>query len=146
MYRVIAILVAAAASLVVTTSASADAVYHTAHVPLQAVGNAPGGGMVMNIHANGPTVYAHEVYLLKHAAPGSYQVTIHIYPTSQNCTGSVLALPTATLDTNAIGNGGADVKFTPADADGLRGLTVSAIWTVEGPADYATQCSIITLD
>ena len=102
--------------------------------------------MVMNIHANGPTVYAHEVYLLKHAAPGSYQVTIRIYPASQNCTGSVLPLPTATLDTNAIGTGKSDVKFTPADADGLRGLTVSAIWTVEGPADYATQCSIITLD
>lgn len=146
MHRVIAILVAAAASVLVTTSASADAVYHTAQVPLLAVGGAPGGGMVLNIHANGPTVYAHEVYLLKDAAPGSYQVTIHIYPASQNCTGSVLALPTATLDTNAVGNGKADVKFTPVDADGLRGLTVSAIWTVEGPADYATQCSIITLD
>lgn len=146
MHRVTAILVAAAVSVLFTTSASADAVYHTAQVPLLAVGNAPGGGMVMNIHANGPTVYAHEVYLLKHAAPGSYQVMIHIYPTSQNCTGSVVALPTATLDTNAVGNGKADVKFTPADAEELRGLTVSAIWTVEGPADYKTQCSIITLD
>ncbi len=146
MHRFVPVLAAAVASVLLTASASADAVYHTAQVPLQPVGSAPGGGMVMNIHANGPTVYAHEVYLLKHAAPGSYQVTIHIYPTSQNCTGSVLALPTATLDTNAVGNGKADVTFTPADADGLRGLTVSAYWTVEGPADYATQCSVITLD
>jgi hypothetical protein len=146
MYRVTVIVAAAVAAAALAAGAGADAVYHTAQVPLQPLGSAPGGGMVMNIHPNGPTVYAHEVYLLEHAAPGSYQVTIHIFPTSQNCTGSVLALPTATLDTNGVGNGKADVKFTPAEADGLRGLTLSAYWTVEGPADYVTQCSIITLD
>jgi hypothetical protein len=146
MHRVIAIAVVVVAAITVATSALADAVYHTAQVPLQPVGSAPGGGMVLNIHANGPTVYAHEIYLLKHAAPGSYQVSIHLYPTSQNCTGSALTLPTATLDTNAVGNGRADVKFTPADAAAIRGLTLSAYWTVEGPASYTTQCSVITLD
>ncbi len=145
-HRLIAIMAAALAAIALATGAAADAIYHTAQVPLQGVGNAPGGGMVINIHANGPTVYAHEVYLLEHALPGSYQVTIHIFPTSQGCTGSVLALPTATLDANDVGNGRADVKFTPADADGLRGLTLSAYWTVEGPAAYVTQCSVLTLD
>lgn len=146
MHRVIAITVAAVAAITLATSAFADAVYHTAQVPLEPLGSAPGGGTVVNIHANGPMVYAHEIYLLKHAAPGSYQVSIHIYPTSQNCTGSSLTLPTATLDTNAVGNGQADVKFTPADAASIRGLTLSAYWTVEGPASYTTQCSVITLD
>jgi hypothetical protein len=113
---------------------------------LQPLGRAPGGGMVVNIHANGPTVYAHELYLLKGAAPGSYQVTIHLYASS-DCSGDpLLSLPTATLDTNAVGNGEADAVLTPADADGLRGSTLGAIWTVQGPASYASACSAITLD
>jgi len=42
----------------------------------------------------------------------------------------------------------ADIVFTPADADGLRGLTVSAMWTLwNGPAaTYATDCEILSLD
>jgi hypothetical protein len=131
---------------VLAASAAADAVYHATRIPLHGIGDAPGGGTVVNIHANGPVVYAHEVYLLRGGEPGSYQVTIHIYPASQDCTGEALDLPTAILETNAAGNGEADVKFTPADADGLRGLTVSAFWTAEGPASYTTDCSVITLD
>jgi hypothetical protein len=131
---------------VLAASAAADAVYHATRIPLHGIEDAPGGGTVVNIHANGPVVYAHEVYLLDGAEPGSYQVMIHIYPASQDCTGEALNLPTAALETNAAGNGQADVKFTPADADGLRGLTVSAFWTAEGPASYTTDCSIITLD
>jgi hypothetical protein len=127
-------------------SASADAVYHATRIPLQGIGDAPGGGIVVNIHANGPIVYPHEVYLLDHAEPGSYQVMIHIYPASQDCTGEALHLPTAILETNAAGNGEADVKFSPEDADGLRGLTVSAFWTAEGSASYMTDCSVISLD
>jgi hypothetical protein len=131
---------------VLAASAAADALYHATRIPLHGIDDAPGGGTVVNIHANGPVVYAHEVYLLHGAEPGSYQVMIHIYPASQDCTGEALNLPTAALETNAAGNGEADVKFTPADADGLRGLTVSAFWTAEGPASYTTDCSIITLD
>jgi hypothetical protein len=144
--RLIVIASAVVAAGALAAGAAADAVYHTTRIPLQGVGDAPGGGTVINIHANGPVVYAHEVYLLDRAEPGSYQVMIHIYPGSQDCTGEALDLPTATLDTNAAGNGEADVKFTPAEADGLRGMTLSASWTVDGPANYATDCSVITLD
>jgi hypothetical protein len=141
------ILVVAVAAAVFAAAAAGDAVYHTAQLPLQPLGGAPGAGTVINIHANGPTVYAHELYLLKGAPPGSYQVTLHIYPASLSCSGlPVLDLPTASLQTNAVGNGEADVKFTPSDAAGLRGLTVSAYWSVVGPAGYATACSLITLD
>ena len=144
--RLIVIASTVVVALILAAGAAADSVYHSTRIPLRGVGDAPGGGTVVNIHANGPVVYAHEVYLLDHAEPGIYQVMIHIYPASQDCTGEVLDLPTATLETNADGNGRADVKFTPTDADGLRGLTVSAFWTVEGPASYTTDCTVITLD
>jgi hypothetical protein len=144
--RFIVIVTTVVVAGVLAASAAADAVYHATRIPLHEIGDAPGGGTVVNIHANGPVVYAHEIYLLRDAEPGSYQVMIHIYPASQDCTGEALDLPTAILETNAAGNGEADVKFTPADADGLRGLTVSAFWTAEGPASYTTDCSVITLD
>jgi hypothetical protein len=126
--------------------ASADSAYHTERLALHGLSGAPGGGMVVNVHADGPVVYAHEIYVLNGAVPGAYQVTLNIFPSSLDCTGGSLAIPTAMLATNAEGNGRADVKFTPADADGLRGLTVSAFWTVAGPATYATDCTVITLD
>ena len=67
----------------------------------------------MNVHTNGPQVYAHEVYTLRDAVPGTYQVTLNVFPTSLDCTGTALAFPTAALDTDARGNGQADVEFTP---------------------------------
>lgn len=138
-----AVAVAAAA---LAASASADAVYHTARIPLQPLAGAPGDGAVVNIHTSGPTVYAHELYRLHGAAPGRYRVTIHLYASS-DCSGEpFLSLGTATFDTNRIGNGETDAKFTPADIDGLGGSTLGAVWTVEGPASYATACSVIALD
>ena len=133
-----------AGALVAT--AAADRVYHTDRLELKGVGGAPGGGAVVNIHPNGPNVFAHEIYTLKHAAPGQYQVSLNVFPASLNCTGSSLALPTATLTTNAIGNGRADVKFTPQDVAGFRHMTFSISWRVAGPAAYVTDCTVVTLD
>jgi hypothetical protein len=127
-------------------TAAADRVYHTERLELTGVGGAPGGGMVVNIHPNGPNVYAHEIYTLRHAVPGTYQVSLNVFPTSLNCTGTALALPTATLITNERGNGKAEVKFTPEDVAGLRGMTFSISWTVDGPATYQTACTVVTLD
>ena len=127
-------------------AAAADRVYHTERLELSGVGGAPGGGMVVNIHPNGPNVYAHEIYTLLHAVPGTYQVSLNLFPTSVNCTGPTAALPTATITTNATGNGWADVKFTPADVGALRGMTLSIRWTVAGPATYVTACTVVTLD
>ena len=133
-----------AGALVAT--AAADRVYHTERLELKGVGGAPGGGMVVDIHPNGPNVYAHEIYKLSHAAPGAYQVTLNIFTGSLNCTGSSLALPTAALTTNAIGNGRADVKFTPEDVAAFRHMTFSISWRVAGPATYVTACTVVTLD
>jgi hypothetical protein len=127
-------------------TAAADRVYHTERLELSGVGGAPGGGMVVNIHPNGPNVYAHEIYTLRQAVPGTYQVFLNVFPTSQNCTGQTAALPTATITTNAIGNGWADVKFTPEDVGALRGMTFSISWSVVGPATYVTACTVVSLD
>jgi hypothetical protein len=102
--------------------------------------------MVVNVHANGPNVYAHEIYTLSHAVPGTYQVVLNIYPGSLDCSGTPIMLPTAEITTNAIGNGRADVKFTPEMVGELRGSTLSISWTVTGPATYVTRCTVVTLD
>jgi hypothetical protein len=142
---------AAAICLVWVAAAGADRSYHTGHYALSPVAGAPlKSGFVQNIHADGPIVYAHEIYELKGAAPSSsYQVVLSIWTANTTCSGDpTLQLPTATLVTNGAGNGVASHVFTPADADGLRGLTVSAMWTVWNgqPAAYQTDCEVITLD
>ena len=133
-----------AAAFVAT--AAADRVYHTEHLALSGVGGAPGGGSVVNAHPNGPNVYAHEIYTLRHAVPGTYQVTLNLFTTSLDCTGETIALPTAILTTNATGNGQADVKFTPEDVAAFRHMTFSISWSVVGPATYVTDCTVVTLD
>lgn len=132
-------------------AASADSTYHTGHIALSPIGSAPLiSGFVQNIHANGPNVYAHEIYQVNGAQPNSsYQVVLSIWTANTSCSGSpALQLPTAVVTTNAVGNGLADIVFTPADADGLRGLTVSARWTLSNgaTASYATDCEVLTLD
>lgn len=146
--RKMLVLVAAAGVLVLAlnATAAADSAYHTERLALSGVSGATGGGMVVNAHANGPNVYAHEIYTLRHAVPGTYQVVLNIYATSLSCDGTPIEIPTAQLSTNAAGNGHADAKFTPEDAGPLRGSTVSIRWTVSGPATYATQCTVVTLD
>jgi hypothetical protein len=131
---------------VLAGAAAADAVYQSERLELRGLAGASGGGMVVNVHPNGPQVYANEIYTLRDAVPGTYQVFLNVFPTSLDCTGSTAALPTATLETNARGNGRADVKFTPDDVADLRGTTISISWTVTGPATYVTDCTVVVLD
>jgi hypothetical protein len=71
--RKMLVVVAAASVLVLTFNgtAAADSAYHTERLALSGLSGAPGGGMVVNAHANGPNVYAHEIYTLRHAVPGT---------------------------------------------------------------------------
>lgn len=129
--------------------AAGDAVYHSQHMALAPVGGAPlQSGFVENIKANGPTIYAHEVYVLNGAAPRtSYTVTNHFYD-GATCAGPVTGTPTAELRTNRAGNARADVFFVPADVAGSEGVH-GVMWTVQNAADevvYRTGCSIVTLD
>jgi hypothetical protein len=133
--------------------AGADATFHTAHFALSPIGSAPlSSGFVQNIHANGPNIFAREMYQLNQAEPNtSYQVVISIWTSNTSCSGSTtLRFPTAALATNAAGNGLADHVFTPEDVTraGLHGLTVSAVWTLFNgtTAAYATDCEVVSLD
>jgi hypothetical protein len=146
MGRTLVLAAALLGAAVFATGAAADRAYRTEQLELVGVAGAPGGGRVVNIHTNGPVVYAHEIYTLGHAAPGTYQVYLNLYLTSVNCTGPVIQVPTATIETNAAGNGQGDAKFTPEDAGDLRGLTFGISWTVVGPATYQSACTVVTLD
>ena len=146
MRRVLGLVAVALGAAVLVGDAAADAAYHTERLVFAGLAGAPGGGMVVNVHTNGPQVYAHEIYTLRSAVPGTYQVILNVFPTSLDCTGPALAIPTATLETNQRGNGRADVKFTPEDVAGFRGMTFSLSWTVTGPATYGTGCTVVVLD
>jgi hypothetical protein len=146
MRSILVFMASVAVAAVFVGTATADRAYHTEYLPLSGVAGAPGGGAVVNIHTNGLQVYAHEIYTLRHAVPGTYQVSLNVFPTSMNCTGAAFAVPTATISTNAIGNGLADFKFTPADVAAFRGMTFSINWTVVGPATYRTDCTVVALD
>jgi len=131
-------------------SASADAVYHSEHLGLSPVGDAPlRSGFVENIHANGPNVFAHEQYVVNGAEPNTtYDVVLTISIGDPTCTNPSFAMTTASITTDATGNGSANHVFTHADAAGLRGLLLGGVWQlVEGGTPvYATGCQAVQLD
>src|SRR5215208_6890323 len=140
--RKMLVLVAAAGVLVLAFNgtAAADSVYHTERLALSGVSGAPGGGMVVNGHANGPNVYAHEIYTLRHAVPGTYQVALNIYATSLSCGGTPIEIETAQLSTKAR-------RQWPRGCEVHAGGRRRTAWKhhehqmdVSGPATYATQC------
>jgi len=146
----VAVVVAAMTALT-AGPAAADGTFHTAMYPLTPVGGAPlRSGFVVNIHANGPQIFAHENYQLNGAgADTAYDVVISVWTANTSCSGApAFALPTATLTTNAGGNGQAQHVFTPADAAGLRHMMLGATWTLSsgGTVAYTTGCEVLTLD
>jgi len=130
--------------------AQADAVYHSEHLALKPTGSAPlRSGFVENVHADGPNVYAHEEYAVNGAlANAQLGVVLRIYPGDTSCSSTPIRIPTATITTNAAGNGTAYHVFAPADADGLRGSTVGGRWVLTngGAVVYRTACTTIHLD
>jgi hypothetical protein len=146
--------VAAAALSLSAVPAAADAVYHTERLELTPVAGAPlKEGFVVNIHANGPRIYARERYVVAGATPSaSYEVWLTAYPSSPNCAGDPgIVLKMAEITTNKAGNGTAQAVFVPEDVVGLvppEGITVGGQWLVK-QADtvvYQTACTAITLD
>jgi hypothetical protein len=144
------LILAGLVAMAAAVAASADAVYHSEHLGLSPVGNAPlRSGFVENIHANGPNVYAHEQYVLNGAEPSStYQVVLMVFPLDTTCSSTPITIPTAPITTNAAGNGNAFHVFTPEDANGLHGLTVGGMWAVMSGSTvaYKTSCTTIHLD
>ena len=159
MRRTFSIAVALAAALTVVAlatlpgpAARADQVYHSHHIALHPVGHEPlRSGFVENIHANGPNIFAHEIYVLNGAQPATtYQVTLSIFAVNPACQGSPdLVLPTAAITTNPAGNGTGDAVFRPSDVPAnLRHATHGVIWTVSDSSgtEYSTGCQVVTLD
>ena len=144
-------LVAAVGALLLPASASADRVYHSEHLPLVAVSGAQlRDGFVQNVHPNGPQVYAHEIYSLKGALPGTtYQVFLLVHLGDPGCDASTATdFGFTELTTNAGGNGTAD-RFIPTVPEGIRDQTHGVRWevrTTSGTLAYQTACTNVTLD
>jgi hypothetical protein len=144
-------LVMIAVALVVVPGAAADDVYHSEHMPLEPVGSAPlRTGFVENIHAEGPAIYAQEIYVLNGAAPNTdYEVHLVAYAFDPVCEGAPTDFGFAPLTTNRAGNGQAKRVFRPNDVPAeLRDATHGIRWEVRtaGTTVYETQCTAVTLD
>jgi hypothetical protein len=139
----------AAVAALLAPAAAADRVYHSEHLRLAPVGTEPlRSGFVQNIKANGPRIYAHEIFVLNGARPGAtYTVERNFFFANQECTGEPATFDVATLRTNAAGNARADVVIRPSEItiDGKHGV----MWTVRdasGTLAYETRCTVVTLD
>lgn len=138
------------------TTASADAVFHSARYELHAVAGAPlASGFVIDIHANGPQIYAQERYHLMGALPNTtYDVSLLAY-SSLSCTvgTQVATIPETSMTTNAQGNTHGSLTFTPEAAAGFRnegGIATYGLTWVISPhgqsAAYTTGCQVVSLD
>jgi len=131
--------------------AGADAVYHSEHIGLTPVGDAAlHTGFVENIHANGPTVFALERYVLVGATPRTqFDVALNLWVGDPTCSGLPMAsLPTASFWTNGVGNGVGMVALPPSAAEGLHGATLGIVWTISTGQEvaYRTACTEVVLD
>ena len=140
------------AVLAPVSQATADQTFHTERIPLMPVNGAPlQSGFVVDVHANGPTIYALERYVLNGAEPNTaYQVQTLAFANGTNCMGAPLVgLQDASLTTNVTGNGEAGHVIQPAAVDGLHGATLQLVWQVLGPDGkpaYQTPCVTVPLD
>lgn len=137
----------------------ADQSFHTTRLPLALTeaGAAAGqpvlrAGQVVDIHANGPTVFAIEQYLLNGAKPTTdYQVFLSFY-TDTSCAPNGpydFVLPGVTLTTDAHGDANGQARNTPADIPLiLHDTDWGIVWTFVGggvPA-YSTACVQMHID
>jgi hypothetical protein len=132
---------------------SADQAFHTERITLASINGAPlHSGFVVDIHANGPQVFALERYVLAGAAANTtYQVNLLLFSPNSTCTGAPFVVPEKQLHTDAVGNAEAGILLTPADIpQSLHNTTISVIWQVvnlgTGAANYQTGCVVVAID
>jgi hypothetical protein len=145
----LALVVLAAAAL--APFAAADGVYSTEHLALTPAGDAPlRSGFVQNIKANGPEVYAHEIFVLNGAKPNTtYTVTRRFFGFDPKCTGGEGTDEMATMTTNAAGNAKADAFVRPEQVPAAYRGKHGVLWTVADASkaiQYSTTCTEVTLD
>jgi hypothetical protein len=137
-------------SIALTGPASADQAFHTQRIPLSAVSDAPlTSGSVIDVHAQGPTIYAQERYVLVGAEPETtYQVTLLVY-SDPGCAALLFPVPTTTMTTNTAGNAHGKATFYPQDVEGLPRTTYYIDWQISvqgGAVAYSTGCIPVVLD
>jgi hypothetical protein len=144
--------VLATAALVLgwSPAAQADKVFHTTQFPLSSVADDSVHGWVIDVHAQGPRVYAQERYLLRDVDPGqTYVMNLYAY-SDPDCTDLVVSVPgTATMTANAAGNARGAATFVPAAVEGLPRTTYHLRWQVTdstGTVVYQTACVAVALD
>ena len=149
----LALVVTTAAVAALAPLAVADAVYHTEHLSLTPVGNEPlRSGYVQNIKAEGPRLYARELFVLDGAAPSTtYTVTRNFFVFGPGCdpAGFVFRSPVGTITTNAGGNRMDEAVIRPENVPGFLIGTHGVLWTVSdasGALQYQTACTTVTLD
>jgi len=140
-----------ATAAALASPALADQVFHSEHVELAAVGSAPlRSGFVEDIKAEGPRIYAHEIFVLNGAlANANYRVTRDFFYQDPQCRGTApFHDDLTTLSTNAAGNAQADIFVEPGQITGFEGIH-GVGWTLHdaaGAAVYRTACVAVTLD
>jgi hypothetical protein len=137
-------------ALCAAAPAAADSVYHSQHIALMPVGEAPlATGFIENIHVNGPQVFAHERYVLVGATPRTeYGVTIQIYGDAA-ATMWLAAMPTVAFTTNGVGNGVGHYTLPLSGVpEAFHGLTIYLVWELAtgGAVAYQTPVSEVVLD
>lgn len=150
---VVAFLLTAALGI---TTVRADRAYHTERLPISASG-LPGHpelrtGAVVNIHAEGPVVWAIEEYMVNGAAPDTtYWVVIEVTVNGDCSEGPDAQLPTVPLVTDARGNARGMATFAPEDVAEFPKIPVHGRWSLRldspnGPEAYGTACTLVVID
>ena len=128
---------------------AADAAYHTERLELVPEAGAQGTGFVVNIHPNGPQVFAIERYALRGAVPAAtYDVTLVIDGAQALC-GFPIEIPMASGTANGTGNLTMQSRvLRPAAVPPcLRNQTFSIHWEVRSSGTLThTASTIVTLD
>lgn len=134
-------IVVASVLLIGFQTARADSAYHTERLELMPMGVETGGGQVVNIHPNGPVVGAQERYQLKKAMPNtSYDVWLVV--------GGADFMITATIETDAHGNGHGKARFSAVDLAPFSGAVLPVKWELRigEVVAYETATTIVTID
>lgn len=131
-------------------TAQADQTFHTTRYALSSVDDGSLHGSVIDIHTQGPTIYAQERYVLRNVRPGqTYVMNLYAY-SDPGCTDLVVPVPgTATMTANVAGNAHGATTFVPAAVEGLPRTTYHLRWQVTdstGAVAYQTACVAVALD
>ncbi len=137
----------------------ADSAFHTVQLPVArtAAGLSAGFpelklGHVMDIHANGPTIYSIEQYTLSGSKPNTdYQVANVVWfagcpSANPDISTADLTLPTMVITSNANGFAHGTILGSPEGVP--HGITVGVLWTFTAgdTAAYASPCVNVALD